>query len=405
VTESPSDLSGSGACAPLGWTAHGVSAGIKTDGRLDVGAFVSEHPATAAAVFTTNLVRAAPVLVSEEHLLDAAARAVIVSSGNANAATGDEGIRTARAMCKAAADAIGCEPSEVLIAQTGLIGIPLDHEVATLGAHAAAAGATRDGGLDAADAMLTTDTVRKTSEARFRVSGVECTVGGTAKGAAMLAPSMATMLAVVTSDASVAPEVAAGALTAAMTKSFHSIVVDACRSTNDTVFLLANGASGADQIDSSGHPAYPAFAGAVEAVCRDLAVQMVRDAEGATKLLTLTVRGARSDDEAAAAARAVVSSLLVKCSLAGEDPYWGRILSELGASGASFDPADAIIRYGAVTVCAGGVAAGHDDGTLAAYMTGREITVECVIGTGPGAATFHGCDLTHAYVDENSGTS
>lgn len=398
-------MTAAGAAAPAGWLANGVAAGIKGGGRLDVAAFVSEAPAAAAAVFTTNLVRAAPVQVSEEHLLDPTARVVIVTSGNANAATGEGGIGVARGICDAAAQVVGCSPTEVLVAQTGLIGIPLDLDVATMGAYTAAAGVSRDGAAAAAAAMLTTDTVAKTAVAGLDVGGVACLVGGTAKGAAMLAPSMATMLAVVTTDAAASPTVLDAALAAAMDASFHAIVVDGSRSTNDTVFLLANGASGADPIDSIDHPAYPGLAAAVASVCESLALQMARDAEGATKLMRVTVAGARDTADARVGARAVVSSVLVKCSLAGEDPYWGRVLSELGASGLAFVPEVTTIRYGGVPVCIDGVAAGHDTAVVAEHMRGGEVHIDAVVGEGPGTATMWGCDLTHAYVDENMGTS
>lgn len=398
-------MSGVGAAAPLGWLAQGVAAGIKVDGRLDVAAFVSETPAAAAAVFTTNLVRAAPVVVSEEHLRGAGFRAVVVSSGNANAATGEHGLAVARAMCAAAARALGCEPTEVLVAQTGLIGIPLDPAVAERGAAAAASAAAHDGGAAAAEAMLTTDTVVKVAVDRVDRDGHVYTVGGTAKGAAMLAPSMATMLAVVTTDAAATAGVLDTALHAAMDASFHAIVVDGSRSTNDTVFLLANGASGTETIDSTAHPGYPALADAVSSACRSLALQMVRDAEGATKRMRVTVSGARDDADARAGAHAVVSSLLVKCSLAGADPYWGRVLSELGASGMTFDPDDTSIAYGGIVVCSGGTAADHDAAAVAGHMAGAEIVIDAIVGDGPGAATMWGCDLTHAYVDENMGTS
>lgn len=394
-----------GAAAPRGWLAQGVAAGIKGDGRLDVAAFVTESPAAAAAVFTTNLVRAAPVSISEAHLSDPSARAVVVSSGNANAATGAGGVEVARAMCDAAAAAVGCDPSDVLIAQTGLIGVPLDRDAAVAGAAAAASTATREGGTSAAAAMLTTDTTAKTAEEHVDDGGVGYTVGGTAKGAAMLAPSMATMLAVVTTDASATAPVLEAALLAAMQTSFHAIVVDGSRSTNDTVFLLANGASGGATIDSPAHPGYTPLAAAVESVCCSLARQMIDDAEGATRRMRVTVSGARDDADARKGARAVVTSLLVKCSLAGADPYWGRVLSELGASGMAFDPADASIAYGGHVVCAGGTASTHDTSAVAAHMAGAEVEIGAVVGAGPGTATMWGCDLTHAYVDENMGTS
>lgn len=398
-------MTGVGAAAPRGWLAQGVAAGIKGGEQLDVAAFVSESPATAAAVFTTNLVRAAPILVSEEHLCGPSFRAVVVSSGNANAATGEQGVGVARAMCAAAASALGCDPGEVLVAQTGLIGVALDAALAEGGAGAAASAVTREGGAAAAEAMLTTDTIPKTAVEHVDAGVIDYTVGGTAKGAAMLAPSMATMLAVVTTDASVTAEVLDTALRQAMADSFHAFVVDGSRSTNDTVFLLANGASGGETIDSTDHRGYPPLARAVASVCHSLAEQMVHDAEGATKRMRVTVAGAGDDDAAGLGARAVVTSMLVKCSLAGADPYWGRVLSELGASGMVFDPAGTSIAYGGTVVCSGGVAAEHDVGTVAAHMAGDEVHIDAVVGSGPGAATMWGCDLTHAYLDENMETS
>jgi glutamate N-acetyltransferase/amino-acid N-acetyltransferase len=225
-----------------------------------------------------------------------------------------------------------------------------------------------------------------------------------AKGAAMLSPAMATMLAVLTTDAAVDASTLRTMLASAVTDSFNSLIVDDCTSTNDTVLLLANGALGNEPITRSSR-AYEAFADALAAACADLAHQMASDAEGATKLATVVVRGARSAAEARTAARAVARSQLVQCSLYGNDPYWGRVLSELGASGARFDPERVDIAYQGIEVCRDGIAAAHDAATLAEKMTAKDIAIDCDLHAGTGTATVTFTDLTHAYVDENMGTS
>jgi glutamate N-acetyltransferase/amino-acid N-acetyltransferase len=254
--------------------------------------------------------------------------------------------------------------------------------------------------------MLTTDTVRKEAYAEAELAaGAAIRVGGMAKGAAMLAPAMATMLAVVTTDAAIAPGALHAALEHAVEHTFNALVVDACTSTNDTVLVLANGRAANDPIEAPGGHAYHAFAEALTAVCDSLAAQMAADAEGATKLARIVVRGARSTDEARRAARAVASSQLVQCSLYGADPYWGRVLSELGASGAFLDPERVNIAYNGITVCRDGVAVPHDETALEAAMAGRDIEIACDLHQGRGEAIMRFTDLTHAYVDENMGTS
>ena len=234
--------------------------------------------------------------------------------------------------------------------------------------------------------------------------GVTATIGGMAKGAAMLSPAMATMLAVLTTDAAVDPSTLRTMLTRAVADSFNSLIVDDCTSTNDTVLLLANGALGNPPITRSSR-AYEAFGDGLAAACADLARQMAADAEGATKLATIVVRGARSEAEARTAARAVARSQLVQCSLYGNDPYWGRILSELGASGARFDPERVDVAYQGVLVCRDGIAAPHDEAALAQLMLAKDIAIDCDLHAGTGEATVTFTDLTHAYVDENMGTS
>jgi glutamate N-acetyltransferase/amino-acid N-acetyltransferase len=399
-----------GVTAVPGFVAGGLAAGIKASGAPDLAMVATDdhRPVAAAGVFTTNLVAAAPVQISRRHLADGRAAAVVLNSGNANAATGEAGRRDALRMCELTAASLGCVPGDVLVCETGLIGIPMPMAPVESGIPKLAASLAADAaaGTAAADAILTTDTVRKVTLAAVELPGTRAaTVGGMAKGAAMLSPAMATMLAVLTTDVAVDPPVLHRALLRAVDTSFNSLVVDACRSTNDTVLVLANGRAGNDVIDSTRGSSYGALVEALHSACTDLALQMAGDAEGATKRVTLDVVGARTDAEARIAARAVASSQLVQCSLYGKDPYWGRVLSELGASGAEFDPEAVRIAYGDVTVCEGGVARAHDEARVAAVMDARDLEIRCDLGAGRGAARVFFTDLTHGYIDENMGTS
>jgi len=396
--------------AALGFVAGGLASGIKESGDPDLAivATANGRPASAAGVFTTNLATAAPVLVSRAHVRDGRAAAVVLNSGNANAATGGPGRRDAERMCELTAAGLGIAAGDVLVCSTGLIGIPLPMAPIESGIPKLAAslepGAA--GGGAAAVAILTTDTVRKEAVATFEVDGATITVGGMAKGAAMLSPAMATMLAVVTTDAAVEPRALNAALVGAVDGSFHELLVDGCTSTNDTVLVLASGAAmaGLPPIGIGGG-AFHAFSDAIAEVCGSLASQMAADAEGATKHARVHVRGARTTTEARLAARAVAGSQLVQCSLNGEDPYWGRVLSELGASGASLDPDRVDISYNGVVVCRDGVAADHDAAAVAATMTEREIVIDCELHLGRGEATVVFTDLSYGYIDENRGTS
>lgn len=381
--------------AAKGFEAGGLGSGIKPEGRPDLAIVTTTDRAAvpAAGVFTRNVACAAPVQVSRAHLVDGRAAAVVLSSGNANAATGARGRADATRMAELAASGLGCATEDVLVCSTGLIGYWMPMDALESGIPQLTAGL--NGAAAAADAILTTDTVRK--EAVAEVAGSAAVVGGMAKGAAMLAPAMATMLAVVTTDAAIDAGPLRTALQAAVDASFNQLCVDACTSTNDTVLVLANGATG--PVD------HGAFTVALTAVCSSLAEQMARDAEGATKLARVTVRGARSTDEARAAARTVAASQLVQCSLNGEDPYWGRVLSELGVSGARFEQEQVDIAYNGVLACRDGVTAGADEAALAAVMKATEIHIECNLHAGDGEATMLFTDLSHAYIDENRGTS
>ena len=392
-----------------GFDAAGVACGVKPTRDPDL-ALVATHdrrPVPAAGVFTTNLATAAPVQVSRAHLRDGHASAVIVNSGNANAATGEPGRDNARTMCERTGAALGCAAADVLVCSTGLIGIPLPIDVIAAGIPTAAQqlASTVAAGDAAATAMLTTDTVTKQATAvTENADGSRYTVGGMAKGAAMLAPAMATMLAVLTTDAAATPAALHEALDRAVRDTFNALIVDGCTSTNDTVLVLANGTAANPTIDTTG-PGFHALAETLTEVCDTLAHAMAADAEGATNLARVVVRGARSSDEARRAARAVATSQLVQCSLYGADPYWGRILSELGASGAHLDPERVDIAYNGIPVARAGVAAPHDEDALEHAMGERDIEITCDLHDGMGHAQIRFTDLTHAYIDENRGTS
>lgn len=385
--------------APKGFVAAGGSAGIKANDALDVAvvATADGYAVPCAGVFTSNLAAAAPVQVSRAHLAAkrGTAAGVVLTSGNANAATGLPGRDAAERVCAAVGGGIGAAPDEILICQTGLIGIPfpIDTVEPRLGDIVRARGEGNAAGAAAARAIMTTDTVPK----EVIVAGQGFTVGGMAKGAAMLAPNMATMLALCTTDATVDPPTLQKALHEAIAESFNAITVDGCTSTNDTVIVLANGRGVA--------PTPDVLTAALTEACMSLAEQMVADAEGATKIAHVTVRGAASDRAAHVAARKVADSMLVQCSLFGEDPYWGRIVSELGSAGTPFDIDRVAVAYGGTVVCAAGVAVPHDEAAVAAHMAGRHVQIDCDLGLGPGQAVVLGTDLGYGYIDENRTTS
>lgn len=380
-----------------GFVAAGRPCGIKPSGDADLAlvATVDGRPAATAAVFTTNKAAAAPVQVSRAHLDSTAGRAVavILNSGCANAATGAAGHADAEAMCALTAAALGCRPDEVLVCSTGLIGYRLPMAAVEAGVRPLVESRSADGGPAAARAIMTTDTVPK----EVTVAGEGFVVGGMAKGAAMLAPDMATMLAVLTTDAEVDPGLLRRVLVEAVGSSFNRLIVDGATSTNDTVVMLAGGTAGPVDPD--------ALQIAVSSACAGLAAQMAADAEGGTKVASVQVRGALTDDEALVAARKVAGSQLVQCSLYGADPYWGRVVSELGSCGVAFDPDRVSIAYGGVEVCRGGVAAAHDEAAVAAHMAGPDVLIAADLGIGEGEGMAITTDLSPEYIAENMRTS
>jgi glutamate N-acetyltransferase / amino-acid N-acetyltransferase len=382
-----------------GFVAAGGSAGIKASGNPDVAIVATDDGAavSAAGVFTGNLAAAAPVQISRKHLAATSgkAAAVILTSGNANAATGEPGRQAVLALCQDVADGIGAKLEEVLACQTGLIGIPFPIEVALPAVPSIVANRSdsAEAGAAAARAIMTTDTVPK----EVVVRGEGFTVGGMAKGAAMLAPNMATMLAVCTTDATVDPVTLRTCLQEAVAASFNTMTVDGCTSTNDTVLVLANG--------QGATPTPTALTAALTEACLSLAEQMVSDAEGATKVAHIKVVGAESDVAAHTAARKVAESQLVQCSLNGEDPYWGRVISELGSAGVAFEIDRVSVAYGGVVVCEGGVAAAHDAAVVSTHLQGRHVEILCDLKLGSGRAAVLTTDLGYGYIDENRTTS
>lgn len=385
--------------APRGFRASGVAAGIKESGAPDLALVAADPPGpvAAAATFTTNLAAAAPVQLSRANLAATRGRAsaIVLNSGCANAATGARGDAAARSTAEAVGDALGVARDSVLVCSTGLIGVhlPLGRVEAALPALVGSLGSTREDAARAAEAILTTDTHRK----EVLVEGAGFVVGGMAKGAGMIAPNMATMLAVLTTDARVTPEVLSSALRRAVAGSFNELTVDGCTSTNDTVAVLASGA-GAD-------PGATALEDALAAACADLAFQLAEDAEGTTRVARVRVTGAADEADARRAARAVAESNLVKTSLYGADPYWGRIVSELGASGARFSILGVKVSYGETLVFADGEEVAHDRGAVARYLASPVVDLVCDLGHGSGSATVLTTDLGPGYVEENMRTS
>jgi len=386
--------------AAQGFRAAGTAAGLKSTGKPDVALVVNDGPLdVAAAVFTSNRVVAAPVTWSRQVVADGRASAVVLNSGGANACTGPEGFLDTHRTAEHTAEALGISAGDTIVCSTGLIGVRLPMDKLLPGVDAAVTALSTDGGTDAAHAIMTTDTVAKTAVVTVETATGTWTVGGMAKGAGMLAPGLATMLSVITTDAAVDAATADAALRAATTATFDRVDSDGCMSTNDTVVLLASGASGQT-------PTLDEIAAAVTEVSASLSRQLVADAEGASHDIAVEVVGAHSEDAAVAVARAVTRSNLFKAAVFGNDPNWGRVLSAVGTvpeSVASFDASTLDVSINGVQVCrAGGVGEDRDLVDLAAQ---REVRVLVDLHAGDATATVWTNDLTHDYVHENSAYS
>jgi glutamate N-acetyltransferase/amino-acid N-acetyltransferase len=391
-----------GITAPRGFRAAGIHCGVKKT-KKDLCLLVSDRPAAGAAVLTTNRVQAAPILVVREQLAAGRPmRAVVVNSGNANACTGERGLRDAWAMADAAGEALGIDRMQVLVSSTGVIGQFLPIEKITAGIASAAGALAPDGGGDAAEAILTTDTFTKQYAVCYDAGGTTITLGGMAKGSGMIAPNMATMLAFITTDAAIEAGILRTALRQAADRSFNRISVDGDTSTNDMVAVLANGASGTSSITSDKDPAYAPFYAALESVLIALSKMIVVDGEGATKFVEIQVRGARSEDEAAQAARAIANSNLVKTAIHGEDANWGRILAAVGYSGIDFDPALSEISFDDVPILRKNYAIDFSEEDAKRVLQKKEIRITIDLHQGNASAFFWTCDLSKEYVAINA---
>jgi glutamate N-acetyltransferase / amino-acid N-acetyltransferase len=385
---------------PAGFRASAVAAGIKP-GRDDMALIVADRPCAAAAVFTQNRVVAAPIEVSREHLRSGRARAIVVNAGCANAATGAAGLRDAREMAARTAEAVGCAPEEVVVASTGVIGVPLPMDKVRDGIARAARALSATGGEAAARAILTTDTRPKTVDLEIPLGDRTVRLSAMAKGAGMIAPNMATLLAFFTTDAAVAPDSLQRGLRDAVGESLNRITVDGDTSTNDMAVILASGASEAPMIDGEG-AALGAFREGLTEAARRLALMIVRDGEGAMRIAEIRVEGAGSAAEADRIARTVAESPLVKTALHGGDPNWGRILAAAGRSGVEFDVARLDIFIGAVWVAEGGSARAYDEATAALAMREDPVRLRLRLNAGAATGSIWTCDLTRGYVDINA---
>ena len=389
-----------GVTAARGFLASGVKAGIKRH-KKDLALIYSEYPAAVAGTFTSNRVKAAPLLVTMSRVAGGTARAVIANSGNANACTGPEGYQDALLMAREAARALDLPEEQVLVASTGLIGerLPLDRILAAL--PEAVRGLSREGHGDAAEAIMTTDTVPKEAAVVTEIAGRRVTVGGMAKGAGMIHPRMATMLAFLTTDAAVTPEALRVALRRAVDETFNMITVDGDTSTNDMVLLLANGQAQNPTISGEG-PELAAFTAALVSVCGQLARAIARDGEGATRLIEVEVRGAATLEDARLVARAVAGSNLVKAAVHGGDANWGRIMCAAGYSGADFDPERVDIFLGCERVVSDGRGVPHDEARVREALLAPTVHIVLDLKGGSSRATAWGCDLSADYVRINT---
>ena len=396
-----------GVTAAQGFSATGEHVGIrKNRARRDVALILSDVPASAACLYTQNLVKGAPILVTQEHVADGVAQAVICNSGNANTCNAN-GIEIAQGMCDLVEKYTGVKAQDVIVASTGVIGQPMSLEPfeRNMGKLADSLEDTPTGGTRAAEAIMTTDTVAKQVAVRFNLGGKECRLGGISKGSGMICPNMATMLCFLTTDADIAPAPLERALTSVTADTFNMLSVDGDTSTNDMVSLMANGKAGNARIETAMGADYEVFVQALYKVCERLCEIMAKDGEGATKLLVCEVTGARSEAAAKAVAKAVIGSTLLKAAIFGADANWGRVLCAIGYSGADVDISRVDVNFrsgrGLVAVCRNGAGVAFSEEAAKDVLSDDEITVQVALGSGSATAKAWGCDLTYDYVKIN----
>jgi len=402
-----------GVCAPKGFSAGGIRCGIKASSqKKDLAVIYSRKVCNAAAVFTTNKVKAASVLVSQENIADGKLRAIIANSGNANACTGQEGMAAAKRMARLAADTLGVSAEEVAVASTGVIGVPLPIEVIekNIGAIKANLRSDEQGNADALEAIMTTDTRKKEIAVEVEIGGEIVRIGAMTKGSGMIHPNMATMLTFITTDAAVEKPALDLALRLAVKKSFNRLTVDGDTSTNDMVVIMANGEAGNAPVNSSNKcphctADYNTFYAALEYVCTALTRKMARDGEGATKLITVTVTNAKDEESAEVLAKSVASSSLVKAACFGADANWGRVLCALGYAGVEFSPEKADVNFksgaGEIEVCKNGQPVKFSEEKAKEILSEEEIEIFINLHSGSEKASVWGCDLTYDYVKIN----
>ncbi len=392
----------SGVTVPAGFSAGGYHCGIKKDGKPDLGMIVSDRPAVAWAVFTDNRVKGAPVLLSQKHLRSAVVNGVVINSGNSNVMTLN-GMRDAERMADGMASNFGWKRNQILVASTGVIGEPLPIEKIESGINTLAPALKATGGLDLAEAITTTDLAIKEKAVRIQLGDKKVAVGGAAKGSGMIHPSMATMLAFVTTDATVTKPVLKELVKRSCDQSFNRISVDGDTSTSDMFMVMANGASGAPMIDKPSGKLYSALLDAVTSVSTDLAKKIVKDGEGATKFVTVRVTGARSVKDADLTAMSIARSNLVKTALFGQDANWGRIVMAAGNSGARFDPEKLSLKICKAPVFTNGalVTAGWES-RVAPRLKFKDILIELDLGAGPASSEVWTCDLSYDYIRINA---
>jgi len=394
-----------GVCAAKGFRASGIHVGVKTSNldKKDLALIVADKECTAAAVYTLNVVKAAPLYVTKENLRSGSARAVIVNSGNANACAPD-GEENARRMCRAVAAELGFDQSDVLVASTGVIGQKLRVEVIENGVPELVSKLSYNGSNDAAIAIMTTDLAMKEIAVEAEIGGKTVRIGGIAKGSGMIHPNMGTMLAFLTSDCAISPDMMQNALVRATNVSFNRVTVDGDTSTNDMLTLMASGMAGNVEITGPGKD-FDVFSAALEALCIELAKMMAADGEGATHLITCRVAGARSEKDAETLSKSVISSTLLKAAMFGADANWGRVLCAMGYAGVDFDPDSVCIAFqssaGRITVCENGRGLSFDEGLAKKILSEHEITIDISMGSGGDDCTCWGCDITYDYIRIN----
>ena len=387
--------------SPRGFTAAAVAAEIKYTGRTDLAVVYSKVPAQAAAVYTLNRFKAAPLRVTEENISNGMAQAIVVNSGIANAGMGAEGMRLAREMSDCAAVALGIAKDDVIVASTGVIGMPLPMDKVKAGIEKASKALYPDGGHDAARAIMTTDTVCKEMAVQLRIDGKLVTIGAMAKGSGMIHPNMATMLGFITTDVNIDNKALQAAFKANIDDSFNMVSVDGDTSTNDMVVILANGQAG-NAVLTEESPDFPAFKEALRDICIAMAQKIAGDGEGATKLVECTVTGAATKEDARLAAKAIIASSLVKTAIYGNDANWGRIACAAGYSGAQFDPDKVNIFIGDVQVAQNGMGLEFDEAEATETLKQKKVNILVKFNIGTEEATAWGCDLTYDYVSINA---